>query len=239
MLSRVCGALLACPKVTRIVILAQEPERLLQGDAAELADEKRVALVASGDGIATSIAAIAGTKDAPWPILVTTADHALLTPAMVNEFLDGVGDSDLAFAVGERARLEAEYPLANRTWLKFADGHFSGANLFGLRGASTLQTLTLWSGIEQNRKRAFSILSSFGPRLLFRALTRSISFTEAVRRAGARLNTNAKPIVMSQPEAAIDVDKVSDVKVAEAILLSRSLEPAPICTANSSGAFNQ
>ena len=129
MLSRVCDTLLACPQIERIVILAQEPEQLLTGDAAVLADNPKVSTATSSSGIAASIAGIAGSGTAPWPILVTTADHALLKKAMVDEFLDGVGDSDVAVAVGEKRIVESGFPETKRTWLKFSDGHYSGADL--------------------------------------------------------------------------------------------------------------
>ena len=221
MLLRVARALLGSSKVARIVIIAQEPEALLSGDTACLADEPRIAFAVSNDGIAASIAAVAGTDVAPWPVLVTTADHALLTSAMVDEFLSATGENDITIAVGERKLVEASYPMTKRTWLKFSDGHYSGANLFALRGKNVLPALTLWSAIEQDRKRSWRILSSFGPWLLLRALTRSIAFPDAVSRADGRMQLRVSPVLMTQAEAVIDVDKVADLNLVELILSQR------------------
>lgn len=221
MLSRVAAALLAAPEVRRVVILAQDPQALMVGDAAQLAHHPKISLATSGNGIAASILAIAGSDVAPFPLLVTTADHALLTPEIVAEFLSATSDCDAAIGVGERATLEGQYPTSRRTWLKFADGHYSGANLFALRNLKVASALVLWESIEQDRKRAWRLFSRFGPRLLLRALTRSISFARAVQRAGARLSLRVKPIVLSAPEAAIDVDKLSDLELAEKVLASR------------------
>lgn len=220
MLSRVSKALQGSKLIGRIVILAQEPEALLRGDTAELLDDPRISLAVSNSGIATSIAAVAGTSTAPWPLLVTTADHALLTTTMVDEFLADAALHELAIGLGERSIVETRYPMTRRTWLKFRDGHYSGANLFGFSGPKTLAALNLWSTIEQDRKKGWKIISSFGPRLLFRALTRTINCEEAIRQAGQRLNVDAAPIVLSQPEAPIDVDKPSDLELAEEILSS-------------------
>lgn len=218
MLARVAGALLGSALIGRIVILAQEPESLLTGDTAGLADGPRISMTTGNDDIATSIASVAGTNVAPWPLLVTTADHALLTTDMVDAFLAEVGFNDIAIGVSDREIVEARYPMTQRTWLKFKDGHYSGANLFALRGESTLAALNFWATIEQDRKKSWKIVSSFGPRLLFRVLTRSIGFEDAVGRAGRRLGVDATPVVLSQPEAAIDVDKPSDLELAERIL---------------------
>ncbi len=221
LLRRVARTLLAAPEIRRVIILAQDPEALMTGDAAELARDSRVAFAAAGDGIAASISAIAGSALAPFPLLVTTADHALLTPAMLTEFLSAVGDCDVAVGVGERRALESAYPDSRRTWLKFADGDYSGANLFALRSLKAASALSLWEGIEQDRKRVWKLFARFGPRLLARALTRSIDFPRAVARAGQRLSLRAKPVVLTAPEAAIDVDKLSDFALAEQILAAR------------------
>lgn len=230
MLGRVIATLDACPQIGRIVIVAQTPELLLSGDTAQLMGNPKVRLAASTDGIAASIARIAGQDIAPWPVLVTTADHALLTPEMVEEFLGACGgearDADLAIAFGERRIVEAAFPETRRTWLKFSDGHYSGANLFALRGAKVLPALELWSGVEQDRKKGLAVISQFGPWLLLRALTRTITFPQALAKAGLRLGLAARPIVMSQAEAVIDVDKPADLVLAEEILRLR-INPAP------------
>lgn len=222
MLGRVAATLLASPGIARIVILAQDPESLLVGDAAWLADHPKIVLAKAGRGIAASISAIAGSALAPFPLLVTTADHVLLTPEMLAEFLAKTSDCDAAFGVGERRRLESLYPGSRRTWLRFPDGDYSGANLFALRTVKVATALNLWEGYESDRKRPWKLFARFGPELLLRALTRTISFPAAVRRAGARLSVKVKPIIMSAAEAVIDVDKLADLELAEAILRSRA-----------------
>src|SRR5689334_19698991 len=184
MLRRVADTLLESPEVRRVVILAQDPEALLIGDAAPLRARPRVVLARSGPGIATSIAEVAGSVDAPWPVLVTTVDHVLLTPAMIAEFLTGSKSCDVAVGFGERRVLERSYPESHRTWLRFSDGQYSGANLFALRNAKVGAALALWAGIEQHRKKGWKLISRFGPRLLLRAVTRSISLEAGLGRAG-------------------------------------------------------
>ncbi len=225
MLGRVAATLLGAPEIGRIVILAQDPQSPQVGDAAELAAHPRISFAPAGRGIAASISAIAGSSAAPFPLLVTTADHVLLTPDMLAEFLSGAADCDAAFGVGEKASMDAAYPGSRRTWLKFPDGHYSGANLFALRTVKVATALNLWEGYEQDRKQAWKLFARFGPNLFLRALTRTISFPAAVRRAGLRLSVRVKPIVMSAAEAMIDVDKPADHALAERILSARRACP--------------
>jgi GTP:adenosylcobinamide-phosphate guanylyltransferase len=222
MLGRVVRTLLASDAIERILILAQDPDALLAGPLAWLREEPRVAAVASGDSIAQSVADVAGGTSAPFPILVTTGDHALLTPAVVGSFLSQVAGADAAVAVVERATMEAAHPETQRTWLKFRGGHYSGANLFALRTEASGKALDLWSRTERDRKKALRLMLAFGPMLAVRALTRTISLNAALDRLGRRVGLHLCAVALPFAEAAIDVDKQADLELAERILAARA-----------------
>jgi GTP:adenosylcobinamide-phosphate guanylyltransferase len=219
MVTRVVETLNACPSIARIVVLTQQPERLIDAVAAGGGAHFSV----SSAGISASIAAIAGGDSAPYPVLVTTADHPLLTPEFVEAFLARAGDGDLSIGMVERATMLAAYPDNHRTWLKFADGHWSGANLFALRTPRVSAALALWAEAEQDRKKAWKLFLHFGPWLALRALTRTIGLAAALAQAGIRLGLDARLVPLDDAEAAIDVDKPSDHALAEAILARRAI----------------
>ena len=216
MLARVARALLAAPSVGRVVVLAQEPDALLA--QSWMRDEPRIGTAASVAGIATSVAAVAGTPDAPYPVLLVTADHALLTAEMVETFLAGAAGADVAFAMVERRTVEAEWPETKRTWIKARGGQYSGANLFALASPKAEQALAFWSGVERDRKKVLRLLAFLGPLILLRALTRTITLDGAVATLGRRLGLAAKAVVLPYAEAAIDVDKPEDLELVERIL---------------------
>jgi GTP:adenosylcobinamide-phosphate guanylyltransferase len=218
MLGRVLKALLAAPSIGRIVVLAQEPEALLGGALAWAAAEPGIATARAGEGISLSILEIVGTQAAPWPVLVTTADHALLRPEMVEAFIAGSGGADSAIAVVERAVVEAAYPETRRTWLKFSDGHYSGANMFALTGEKAREPLKFWARAEKDRKKALKILWFFGPTVFLRAFTRTISISGAVAKVGRSLGIALRVVRLPFAEAAIDVDKQADLELAERIV---------------------
>jgi len=58
--------------------------------------------------------------------------------------------------------------------------------------------------------------------LLIRALTRTISLDGAIARAGARLGLVARPVVLDDARAAVDVDKPDDHALATAVLEGRA-----------------
>ncbi len=217
MLTHVVRTLHTVPRITHILVIAQRPERLTSavesGGGAFLKE--------SSGGISNSIAALAGGAEVPWPVLVTTADHPLLTQAMIEEFLDQSENADLCIGMVERTAMMAQFPNSQRTWLKFRDGHWSGANLFAFRSDKVRAALTLWAGAEQDRKKAWKLFLHFGPWLAIRALTRSIGLADALQRAGKRLGLIAKLVSLSDPIAAIDVDKMADHDLASALLKNR------------------
>jgi CTP:molybdopterin cytidylyltransferase MocA len=214
MVARVVETLLRAPNIGKIIILAQQPGAIMP----VLPPSDRIVVRASGSGISASIRAVTNADDARWPFFVTTADHPLLTVAMIDAFLTGAADHDLAVGMVEREVVRAAYPDNKRTWLKFSDGAWSGANLFALTSSKTSAALDLWAKAEQDRKHAWKLFLHFGPWLAFRALTRTIGLADAVRLAGARLGLNARLVAVPVAEAAIDVDKLSDHTQVEAIL---------------------
>jgi hypothetical protein len=142
---------------------------------------------------------------------------------MVEAFL-AEATGDVAVAMVERQRLEAAYPGNKRTWLRFADGDWSGCNLFALTSGSARPALLLWAEAEQDRKKAWKLFLHFGPLLALRAITRTIGLAAALEKAGKRLGLTARLVPMRFAEAAIDVDKPSDHALAEQILKRRSDE---------------
>lgn len=224
MLVHVVRALAGSPLVGTVTILAQDSARLAADPAlaalAELAAPPGdIRFQDSGQGISASLAAALPPGDDP--VLVTTADNVLLTPAMIAEFLGGAKDSDVAVAMVERDVLLARYPQSQRTWLKFRGGWWSGANMFRLRGRRVLPLLDFWGRIERDRKKGRKIIAAFGPWLLIGALLRLFTIQQGIARAGLRFGLKARVVPMAEGEACIDADKPADIDLIEQIFAAR------------------
>jgi GTP:adenosylcobinamide-phosphate guanylyltransferase len=217
MICHVVRTLHMSPHIGKIVILSQDVEYLRSAvDAAGGA-----ILVESQKSISLSIQAQAEILGFSSPLLVTTADHPLLTVKMIDEFVR-YADGDVAVAMVERQTMLRQFPDAQRTWLRFSDGAWSGANLFALMTQKSSFALKLWANAEQDRKKAWRLFLHFGLLLAIRALTRTIGLHQAMENAGKRLGLDAQLVPMSDPVAAIDVDKLSDHALAEKILTERA-----------------
>jgi GTP:adenosylcobinamide-phosphate guanylyltransferase len=217
MVRRVAETLLASP-VDAIRVMTQDIDPI----AAVLPASPRIAFLRSGDGIARSIAGVAGGADAPFPLFVTTADHALLTPETVAAFLHGAQGADVAVGMVEQGVVHRRFPGNQRTWLRFAKGAWTGANLFYFAGPAALPVIESWAAVEQDRKKGWKLVRRFGIGLLLRAVTRTITLQAAVARAGRRFGADVRVVALDDPLAAVDVDKLSDLTLAEAVLEGRA-----------------
>ena len=215
-------ALLAHPRIAMVHVLTQDPAPLLaHPDTHWIADEPRVRLARSGGGIAASLLALIDDGAVAMPFLVTTADHVLLNGAMIDAFLAQAEGGDIGVAMVERRTLLARYPQSRRTWLKFRDGWWSGANIFWIGGRAARPIVALWQDVEQDRKKGWRVVAAFGPVLLAGALLRIVTLAGGIARAGRRFGADARLAAMPQPEACIDADKPEDVALIEAIIARR------------------
>jgi CTP:molybdopterin cytidylyltransferase MocA len=219
MVAHVVETVLSVPEVSTVVILCQQPDVI----KAVLPSDTRLSYIESQSGISQSILSVAGTKDAQWPLFITTADHPLLTRDMVEVFLRASSNADVSVGMVERATILAAYPDNKRTWIKLRGGAWSGANLFALSTEAARNALLLWVSAEKDRKQLFKLFWHFGPLIALRAITRTISLQDGIAALGRRLGLNARAVPLPFAEAAIDVDKLSDHQQVEQILSARSV----------------
>jgi GTP:adenosylcobinamide-phosphate guanylyltransferase len=223
MLERVVMALAASPSVDRIAVSLNDPLVLHQLPAlAPLIDGGRLRPLLAAGSPSESVLKAVEELDAPFPLLVTTADHALLTPAMVEHFCAESLASGAAVTAGltASATLLARYPESKRTYLRFRDERYSGSNLFTLMTQAAMALPALWRRVERQRKKPWRVAAVFGPVLLLGYLLRLFTLDQAMARISARLGVKVAAVKMPMAEAAIDVDKAADLELVERILKS-------------------
>lgn len=153
------------------------------------------------------------------PMLVTTADHALLRPEWVRELIEGVPDRcDVAVMLAERAQVEAAMPYSRRTYLRFADGHWSGCNLFFLRTPAARAAVEQWTRVEADRKRPWRIVARLGLPLLVSYALGRLTLSAGLERLGERIGVRAALVPASDGLAAVDVDTLRDLEDVRALV---------------------
>jgi len=219
LLERVARALQGAG-VTRIAVSADAPE------VVALAGRLGLEVIAPAAGPAQSVAL--GLAALGAPLLVTTADHALLEQVWVRDFLaDSPPGSDVAVLLARRELVEAAAPGSRRTWLRFADGQWSGCNLFLLASPRAEAALVLWRRVEAERKRPWRLAARIGFGTLAQYLLGRLGLGEAVARLGRRNGLVAAVVAARDGLAAVDVDRPGDLVQVRAILDRRLATETP------------
>jgi len=225
MLIRVVRRLVARPTIDRVLINIDEPALLddLPGYSA-LRESGRVEVLRSTDSPSASV-----LESLEWagletgPVLVTTADHALLDDAMLDAFFRDSDrtNADLTLALVPRKTIEAHFPETKRTYLRFSDEDYSGANLFLFRSPDAARAANFWRRVESQRKRPWRIARAFGYANLVLFMTRRLDLETAFKRASKAVGAKIQAIPLEIAEAAIDVDKIEDLELVRRILGDR------------------
>ncbi|MDQ3245718.1 MAG: nucleotidyltransferase family protein [Pseudomonadota bacterium] len=216
MVRRPVEALLASEHIGDVHVLAQDPERI----ATVLPADPRLRVGPSADNIAETLLGLCNDPSVQWPLLVTTADHALLDAEIIAEFCRR-SSGDISIGLVERRVMLDRFPDARRTWLRFRGGAYSGANLFILRSPKVAKALMLWRSVEQDRKKAWRLLWALGPSLFVGAALRLRGLHPTLQAAGRSIGLSVRAVELADAIAAIDVDKKADLKLAERILKER------------------
>lgn len=185
-------------------------------------------VIKPGDTIVENIRRGLEALDAQGPVLVASSDIPLLTPEAVDDFVARAEklDVDLAYPIIPRAHCEARYPGMKRTYLRTADGVFTGGNLMLLRPEFVARNWEMIAEAYAARKRVFRLARMIGIGVLIRA-TAARLFPGLLRvsmlekAASGMLGARVAAVVSPHPEIGEDVDKRSDVEAVERFLILR------------------
>ncbi|HXH15579.1 MAG TPA: nucleotidyltransferase family protein [Sphingomonas sp.] len=152
------------------------------------------------------------------PLLVTTADHALLQPDWITRFLaDLPPHVDVAALLARRDVIEAAAPGTRRTYLRFADGAWSGCNLFYFATPRSIAALDLWAQVEADRKRPWRIVRRLGIGTLVRYMSGRLTLVDAIAHLGRLAGLDAAAVATPFGLAAVDVDKPADLDLVRSL----------------------
>ncbi len=220
MLQRVIAALDAVPEVTRIVVMIERPD-LLDAYPALRAAAQRCALAVLPAAGSPSLSVLAAIESLGTPLLITTADHALLQPEWVRYFLERTEGADVSAALAGAEAVLGALPQTRRTWLRFADGRYSGCNLFYFATPAGTRVARFWREIESQRKKPINMIRRLGAFTALLYLLRVLSLRGALDRLGRRCDARLQAVTLPFGLAAVDVDKPSDLDLVRDIVAGR------------------
>jgi len=190
---------------------------------ARLAAAGRLTLVEAREHIVDSIVHASATTG--FPLIVTTADNVLMTPASLLE-LERQGEQSGAHAIAVMARKEdirAAHPDGQRRFYEFRDGGFSNCNMFWLGDRQALRATETFRHGGQFAKRPERIIKAFGILNLIRFRLKLNTLEGVFRHVSRRFKVDVRPMVVADGRVAIDVDNERTHRVAEEVLARETI----------------
>jgi GTP:adenosylcobinamide-phosphate guanylyltransferase len=218
MVERVIAALRGVPQIRRIAVVGPDPLPPAVAAAATLAVPAAGRLL---DNLSAGLAALeqdvpadqrpATMKSKPRgavPVLVAAADVPLLTAAAVAEFLQAAqaAGADAAYAVVPREVVARAAPGVRKTFVRLADGEFTGGSLVLLRPGAFARARPVIERAVRARKRPWDLARLFGLATLAGLATGRLRIAALERRAETLAGLRARAVVCRDAGVALDVD---------------------------------
>jgi len=179
-----------------------------------------VRFVASADNLADSIYAAA--EGAEPPLIITTADNVLLTPAAVRQVAARLAaGEDGVVALARREDVLAAHPQGQRRFYRLRDGQFSNCNLYGLSRRGLILAETFREG-GQFAKHPLRIGRAFGFLNLLLLRYGLVTLERGMKRLGRRFGMTMSAVVLADGAHAIDVDNRRTYDIAAGLIEKRA-----------------
>ena len=218
LVARTIDGLRASGCVGAVIVVA--PESAAEHPSLEGADGFR----RSGPHVGESLRAGLDGLDPDALALVATSDLPILSGVATRAFVNDARecDADLVYSCVERRVHERHFPCVPHTWAHFRDGEYCGGGLIALRPRVFASLERFLDRLGAARKNPLRLASIFGYDVLTRYALRRLRIADAERRAECLLHARVRAMPSTHPEIAVNVDRQSDVPLAERLILLRN-----------------
>ena len=145
-------------------------------------------------------------------VVLTTADHPLLTVEIVSEFCRHFGETDADVLVGlaPYSLVRDQFPAMKKTVLRFKNEELCGCNLFAFLTPKGREAANFWRTLESRRKKPLRIIRFLGGLTVLKYATGRLTLDDALQMFSDRLGIIVRAVILPFADAAVDVDSVSD-----------------------------
>ena len=216
MLSRVLRALRGAHSVGEIRCVTQQAAAVRFPEIGRLCD----CVVEPGDDLIGSVA----TGFAGFPedarVLVVATDLPLLTAEAVDRFAGLVDQTpcDLGYGFVERSAHDRRYSSMRHTWVRLREGTFCGGGVSVVRAKSVTRVDAVLRDFTSARKSPVKMASLFSPLLVVNVLLGRLTIAELEHRADQLTGLHCRGILCPDPELAVNVDRLEDLRAVEAFM---------------------
>jgi hypothetical protein len=130
--------------------------------------------------------------------------------------------ADIHYAVVPRVAVERSFPGARRTYVRLADGVFTGGNLFLLRREALEPVLAWGQKVYALRKSPLRLGMLLGPFFALRFALGRLTIAAVEAKVRRLLGLVGRAVVTSFPAIGVDVDCPEDLRLIRQTLESGS-----------------
>jgi GTP:adenosylcobinamide-phosphate guanylyltransferase len=157
------------------------------------------------------------------PVVVATGDIPLITGAEVDEFISQGLETraDFVYPLVRQEEIEAAYPGAARTYFKLKSGRFTGGNAMMVNPLLLPRAREIGQHMFDDRKNAVALVRTAGFGFVIKFLLGRLEPGDLSDKIRQMLGGSGAAVVVRRPSIAMDVDKPTDLVLAERILQAR------------------
>jgi len=225
MLRRVVEGVIGSGRVGRVIVsIEQEAVDEARQVLAGLDAAAPIIYTPSHGSIGVSVSAIEQAFPDCLPMIITTGDNGLHTGEIVRSFCDQLDsvEADGALGLTDARHVLDRYPDGARAFHRFRDGQYSSCNLYAFLTPKAFEGAAIFNGGGQFGKKPRRLIGAFGLMafLVYKSrLTRVRAFIRVLSRA---IGLRVAPVFLPFAEGPIDIDRMSDWKLAERIIRERA-----------------
>ena len=197
-------------------IVAVVPQSQFGNDALALADESRADGVRIRDSLRSGLEGL----DPDELVLVAASDLPVLHVAAVDDFIarSRQGDPDIGYGTVERRAHEATFPNVPHTWARMREGTYCGGGIVAIKPRVLPSLERFIEKLGHARKNPLQLASLFGWDVMIGFALRRLTVVQAEARASRMLDARVRAILSPFPETAVNVDRPSDIALAEELV---------------------
>ncbi|HRW13034.1 MAG TPA: nucleotidyltransferase family protein [Syntrophomonas sp.] len=150
-------------------------------------------------------------------VLIMPTDIPFITVEAIEDFIKRceTSDDDFYYPVTRKEVNEKKFPGVQRTYVRLQEGVVTGGNLFLIRSSVIEKSLEMGLKLVERRKNPLAMARLFGISLALRYLFGRLSIAMVEKRFYKMLGIKGKCIISPYAEIGVDVDKPSDLKLAQ------------------------
>ncbi|MBC7132376.1 MAG: NTP transferase domain-containing protein [Roseovarius sp.] len=159
-------------------------------------------------------------------VMLTTADHPLLSSEIVDHFCRDAARSgcDMVVGLAPHDLVRGAYPDLKKTVLRFRDGAFCGCNLFAFLTPEGRRMADRWREVERERKKPRAVIRMLGLWAVLRYRLGWLTLERALALLSRKTGLRVGVVVLPYAHASVDVDSVDDYLV---LTRHAGADPAP------------